>query len=377
MIPVNPLSIAFTLILGLIYCFFGMRLVLPLNIPEPFSVLAWIVLFIPFLLLWLVPMVYWQRDEYGDTKREILFQWTSFLSAGLVSFVLFYGGIREVFQIFNVFDERSSAIAVWVLAFVSLFWGMKNALTVPGIKEVVVPISGLPKEFEGFRIAQISDLHIGPIIQEKYVREVARRISGTNPHFVAMTGDIADGSVEAFKRHLKPLGDIQSVYGSYYVTGNHEYYWSGDSWIKALEGVGVRALLNSSVLHRHDGQEFLVSGVVDDAAAIEKKGVEPDLELTLRDFKDRILPLRILLAHQPKIAQEAAQFGFHLQLSGHTHGGQFIPWTWVAGFFHKFYVGLGRCEQMWVYVSRGTGTWGPPVRLGSPTEITLLRLTSS
>lgn len=252
--------------------------------------------------------------------------------------------------------------------------GLRAATRVPAVTEVEVPIAGLSPALEGFRIAQISDVHIGPTIKGPWLQAVVEVVNGLQPDMVAVTGDLVDGDADALADDVAPLASLAARHGSFYCTGNHEYYSGVDAWVAAVERLGLVPLLNAHRVVEHNGAQVLVAGVTDRSA----HRVRPD---HASDPAGAIAgratdgDLRVLLAHQPRSAYPAAALDFfHLQLSGHTHGGQFAPFSFMIGLFQPFAVGLHRLGSMWIYTNRGTGYWGPPNRLGSPSEITLLRL---
>jgi predicted MPP superfamily phosphohydrolase len=269
------------------------------------------------------------------------------------------------------FKFRVSTEYIFAAAAVALLLGAAVALFAPRIKRVDLPYPGLPRGLEGFRIVQISDLHIGGIINRAYVERVVRTANGLQPDIVALTGDIADGDARGMRPAAEPLADLTPRGRVYYVSGNHEYYWNIQEWSEVFSSLGARILTNESVILDFGGAKLQISGVPDKMSAELGIG-KPDLLAAIRaversDFK-------ILLSHRPGIAKHAAKAGFDLQLSGHTHGGQFFPWTLVVRAVHEFHEGLRRVGSMWIYVSHGTGTWGPPLRLGTTPEVTLLTL---
>jgi predicted MPP superfamily phosphohydrolase len=235
----------------------------------------------------------------------------------------------------------------------------------PRLVRVAVPIVGLPSDLAGFRIVQLSDLHIGPTIRRRFVDAVVDRTNALRPDLVAVTGDIADGLVPDLREHVAPLGRLRAPHGAFFVTGNHEYYWDVRGWTQELERLGIEVLSNEHrVVVRGNGR-LILAGVTDLSAASDPaaaaRGAPPS-------------DVRVLLAHQPQSAFAAQAAGYDLQLSGHTHGGQYFPFNLMIRLFQPFVAGLHRLERMWLYVSRGTGYWGPPLRLGAPSEITLLEL---
>jgi predicted MPP superfamily phosphohydrolase len=189
---------------------------------------------------------------------------------------------------------------------------------------------------------------------------------------VAITGDLVDGTVERLRHDIAPLGDLTSRHGTYVCTGNHEYYAGVHEWVAHLRSLGMRVLLNAHELIEVGGARLLVAGVNDHGA----KSMEPSHDSSPEEAMAGAPPhdIALLLAHQPRSILRAAPLGFHLQLSGHTHGGQFFPWTLFARLAQPYTTGLHNHEGTLIYVSRGTGYWGPPIRLGAPSEITLLTL---
>jgi predicted MPP superfamily phosphohydrolase len=187
---------------------------------------------------------------------------------------------------------------------------------------------------------------------------------------VVLTGDIVDGYFSRQKDVIALLGEIKAAHARVYMTGNHEYYWGAEPFIAEFKRLGFSVPINSSVAIEKQGAKISIAGVPD----YMSENPKPDPKKALAGIPEG--QVKILLAHQPSFANAAAEAGFDLMLSGHTHGGQFFPWTLAVGFFYQFSRGLGRLGKMWVYVNRGTGYWGPPIRLGSPAEISVLTLRS-
>jgi predicted MPP superfamily phosphohydrolase len=243
----------------------------------------------------------------------------------------------------------------------------------PRLVRVDVPIAGLPPAFAGFTIAQISDLHVGPTIQRGFVERIVARVNALGADVIAVTGDLVDGTVQTLAAHTAPLRGLAARDGVYFVTGNHEYYSGERAWSREITNLGLRVLKNEHVILTRAGARLLLAGVTDYGAHHFDPAERSDPAAALIGAPVGASP-RILLAHQPSSARAAAAAGYDLQISGHTHGGQFWPWTFFVRYFQPFTAGLERLGDLWVYVSRGTGYWGPPNRFGSPSEITLLRL---
>jgi len=273
-----------------------------------------------------------------------------------------------------------SALAVFPLALAMSLAGLWNARRTAAVVRVDVPITNLPASLEGFNIAQISDIHVGPTIRAGYLQRIVARVNLLNADMVAITGDLVDGSVDSLGKQVASLSGLHSRYGSYFVTGNHEYYSGAQQWVDKLRDMGITVLMNEHVVidHAHDSHSgdsatIVVAGVTDFGAHHFDESHRSDPHRALVDAPEGA-HVKLLLAHQPRSAAAAADAGFDLQLSGHTHGGQFWPWSYFVRLQQPFTAGLTKLNQLWVYTSRGTGYWGPPKRFCAPSEITLLRL---
>ena len=272
--------------------------------------------------------------------------------------------------------ETASAIAVPLLAVLATVVGFIDARRQPRVVDVEVPLPDLPPALDGFTIAQISDVHIGPTIKRDFLRGIVDIVNSLRVDLVAITGDLVDGSVEQLAVHVEPLSRLRARHGAYFVTGNHEYYSGAPAWIAELRRLGLHVLLNEHVLLSHDGAALLLAGVTDYGAHQFDPAQRSDPQAALAGAPPDLRP-RVLLAHQPRTAAAAADAGFDLQLSGHTHGGQFWPWNLFVRLQQPFTAGLNRLGKLWVYTSRGSGYWGPPKRLGVPSEIARVRLVAA
>jgi predicted MPP superfamily phosphohydrolase len=272
--------------------------------------------------------------------------------------------------------ETASAVAVPLLAALATLMGFVGARRRPRIVDVEVPLPGLPPALQGFTIAQISDVHIGPTIKRDFLRRIVESVNALEADLVAVTGDLVDGPVEQLAVHVEPLSRLRARHGAYFVTGNHEYYSGAAAWIAEVRRLGLRVLLNEHVVLNHRDASILIAGVTDYSAHWFDPTQRSDPEAALAGAPHDLRP-RVLLAHQPRTAPAAADAGFDLQLSGHTHGGQFWPWNLFVRLQQPFTAGLHRLGELWVYTSRGTGYWGPPKRLGVPSEIARIRLVAS
>jgi predicted MPP superfamily phosphohydrolase len=268
--------------------------------------------------------------------------------------------------------QRWSAAAVPVIALLVTLLGFINARRLAGIRTIDIPIAGLPLALHGFSIAQITDIHVGATIKRGYVSRIVDAVNALEADMVAVTGDLVDGSVERLSGHTEPLGRLSARHGVFFVTGNHEYYSGAHAWVAEMRRLGMFVLMNEHVVRVHGGESIVIAGVTDFNAHHFDPGHRSDPAGAIAGAPDRAV--KVLLAHQPRSAYAAAQAGYDLQLSGHTHGGQFFPWSLVVKLFEPFTTGLYRLGELSLYVSRGTGYWGPPKRFGAPSEITHLRL---
>lgn len=323
---------------------------------------------LPFALIWLVPVLYWVRDRESAGMADELLHFFAYLSMGWLSFALLLSLARDAAQLVSGWD--AGAPAVLAASAAALGAGMLASLRGPRLRRVDVPIENLAPALEGLRIVQITDLHIGPTLGRRYVRRVVRMANALAADLVALTGDFVDGPVERLASHVAPLGELAPADRLFFVPGNHDYYSGFGPWLAQFRALGFRVLLNSHETVALRGVRVLVGGVVDPA------GGSPRPELAAAPQERAAF--RLLLAHNPKIAPRAQAAGFDLQLSGHTHAGQFFPWTLAVRLVHAPHVaGLSRSGRMPVYVSAGTGTWGPPVRFGTQPELTLIRLVAA
>lgn len=272
----------------------------------------------------------------------------------------------------RTFLSRVIAGAAGVLAMGLGVTGAASALGEVAVRPVRVRLRRLPRAMSGFRIVQLTDLHIGPTIGRAWLERIVARVNALEPDVVAITGDLVDGSVEDLREHTAPLADLRARYGVFFVTGNHEYYSGVDAWVAELGRLGVRVLRNERVSIGDGDHSFDLAGVDDWSAGRMGGGQGPDLARALagRDPSREL----VLLAHQPKQILEAERMGVGLQLSGHTHGGQIFPWGLFVRLDQPYVAGLSWHGQSQIYVSRGTGYWGPPMRVGAPSEITLIEL---
>ena len=251
-------------------------------------------------------------------------------------------------------------------------FGFYSSRKGPTIMDQDIFLESLPAGFENFTIAQISDLHVGPTIKRPYVENVLKKISHLNPDLIAVTGDLVDGSVKYLKSELQPLKDMIPPYGTFFVTGNHEYYSGVNPWLDETDRLGMKNLINTNEIISKSGDEIAIAGITDLNAHQINLSHRSDPELALASLPKDII--KIVLAHQPNSIHAVHKVGADLQLSGHTHGGQFWPFTYPVKLASTYIAGYYDHYGTKIYVNRGTGYWGPPLRIGVPAEITLIRL---
>jgi predicted MPP superfamily phosphohydrolase len=321
------------------------------------------------------------KSRPGMTQVFRLMDWVSYGVLGIMSLLLIYTlALDVVTMIWKLvamptdlinFDRRS-LLTLGLFTAGTAALGVGQAIAGPTVHEVAIPLVGLPASFDGFRIAQVSDLHVGPTIGRAYTQNVVDIVNNLKPDLIALTGDFVDGSIANLRDEVAPLTQLTAPHGKFYITGNHEYYWGADAWATEFTRMGMRVLANQHEVIRHNGGAILMAGVTDYSTLKSGRTDATNPSKALDGAPPNLV--KILLAHQPATYQLAHEAGFDLQLSGHTHSGQYFPFNLMIRFFQKYYKGLNRHENMWVYVNRGTGYWGPPLRTCVPSEITLITL---
>jgi predicted MPP superfamily phosphohydrolase len=365
-------------LLALLHLYIGLRLLPPLPVGPTGDTIGALAMLTSFLLMPLALVARSARDQEWSDRLA----WIGLTTMGLFSSLLVFTLLRDLaLLIARVFVagvempgvERITAIATLAIAVLATLIGLFNARRLAAVVDVEVPVANLPPELHGFSIAQISDVHVGPTIKHKYVDAIVEAVNGLDADVIAVTGDLVDGSVRQLAAHVAPLSRLRSRHGTYFVTGNHEYYSGAQAWTDELQRLGMRVLMNEHVVLNCRDQQIVVAGVTDYSAHHFDPRQRSDPSVALQGAPASAA-VKILLAHQPRSAAAAAAAGFDLQLSGHTHGGQFWPWNHFVRFQQPFTAGLNRLQDLWVYTSRGTGYWGPPKRFGAPSEITRIRL---
>ncbi len=366
-------------LLALLHLYLGMRLIPPLGL-GPAGVAVGVLLLVTLALLVPTGLL---ASRFKKRRGADQLAWTGLLAMGFFSSLLVLTVLRDVALMIlaatgagSAEIDRTSAAAVPLAALAVTLIGLVNARRVARVVHVDVRLPGLPAALDGYRIAQISDIHVGPTIRRGYLDAIVTRVNALKADAIAITGDLVDGSVQRLRRHTEPLAQLAARDGTFFVTGNHEYYSGVHAWIGELRRLGVKVLLNEHVVCERDGEALMIAGVTDFTAHLFDPSHRSDPRAAAAGLR-RAVSARILLAHQPRSAHAAAEAGYDLQLSGHTHGGQFFPWNLFVPLQQPFTAGLNRLGRLWVYTSRGTGYWGPPKRFGAPSEITCIRLVAA
>ena len=358
-------------LLAVLHGYIGWRLLPALAVDR----VGWLVgVALLLLSVMVIPLGMLARFLIAPQMLADRFSWAGALSMGFFSSLLVLTLMRDVLLLLVAWPllVTVSALLVPLLALLVTLIGFVNARRVPRVVTVEIPLNNLPAQLIGFTIVQLSDIHVGSTIKHDYVRAIVNRVNELEADMVAITGDVVDGQVADLAAHTAPLGNLRSRHGTFFVTGNHEYYSGAAAWVAEFARLGMRVLMNRHAVVVHEGAPLVIAGVSDYTAHLFDPAQRSDPAQALLGSPQGAP--RILLAHQPRSANAAALAGFDLQLSGHTHGGQFWPWPLFVRLQQPYTAGLHRQGKLWIYTSRGTGYWGPPKRFGAPAEITRIRL---
>jgi predicted MPP superfamily phosphohydrolase len=268
----------------------------------------------------------------------------------------------------RLFVSRVVGGAVATAAVGTVGLGTYGVLNGPRVKRITIPLAKLPRGAHGFRIAVVSDIHLGPVLGRGFAQRVVDTVNATQPDLIAVVGDLVDGSVKDLGPAAAPLAQLRARHGSYFVTGNHEYFSGAEQWVEEVRDLGLHPLENA----RTELPAFDLAGVNDLQG--ESEGQGPDFARALGD-RDTSRAV-VLMAHQPAQIHDAVTYGVDLQLSGHTHGGQLFPGNFLAAAANPTVAGLDTYGDTQLYVTRGAGAWGPPTRVGAPSDITVVELAS-
>ncbi len=381
-----------------VYVYTGLRIVIPARLSAGWNtavmLLMLVFLTLPFISIFL-------RMNGHQNYTIYVLTWISYLSLGFITLVFLFLVVRDIalytalfigkiVSIIKNFDngvplrggilnpERRQALVhalnIGILGLTGLMtgWGVFRALTGPSIVNIPLPFSNLPDEFDGFRIVQISDIHVGSTIRLPYIRKIAEMVKNIECDVIVLTGDMADGRVSQLREDAAPLGEITAPLGKYFVTGNHEYYSGVEEWTDEMRRLGYDVLLNENRMIERGGARIIMAGVTDFEGGRFGGKHASDTVKAIQGVSP--VDFKILLAHQPKSIFEAEKAGFDLMLSGHTHGGQYFPWNFFIRIQQPYTSGLHFHGKTTLYINHGTGYWGPPMRGGIPSEITVITL---
>ena len=383
--------IVFIAMLSILHGYVGWKIFSSLNLSSSYAVIGIIFLAILTLLPILPILFRYNGYESSFLDKLSLIGYTS-LGFFTLSFVAFFSkdllfkvcGFISSFFSADVkqqmaldadkreFLEKSLSIGILTLVGPATAYGFYSARKGPTIINQNIYLKNLPDSFENFTIAQISDLHVGPTIKKPYVEKVVNQISNLNPDLIAITGDMVDGSIDYLRKDLEPLSQVVASHGTYFVTGNHEYYSGAKRWLDETDRMGFTNLVNENRLITINDQSIALAGVNDYRAHQIIPSHRSNPQAALKGINSE--KVKILLAHQPSSIFQANEAGFDLQISGHTHGGQFWPFTYPTKKANPYLSGLHNHNGTQIYVNSGTGYWGPPLRLGVTAEITLFKL---
>jgi uncharacterized protein len=379
----TALFVLVSTVFGLLHLYPGVRLLSDTALPVGWAAVGWVALLLAVLS---VPAGYFLIRVDNNRLSRGLFAFATFWLGGagiLLTATLATDVGRLGVDLLRGFphgaarvqEARLQALAVLLLTGALVAWALFSAASRLTLRRLTVPLRQLGKGMEGLRIVQISDLHIGERLDARFLRRVVARVNALAPDVVAVTGDLVDGPVRALRDEVAPLAELRATHGVYYVTGNHEYYWGGPEWEAEVHRLGLTVLRNQHRVIARGGSELTLGGVPDlqGARFHPDHACRPDLAFA---GAPEGVP-RILLAHQPAAARTAAGAGVDLQLSGHTHGGQIFPFHLLVWLTQPVVSGLKQLFGVLVFTHRGTGTWGPPMRLLAAPEIAEITLTAA
>jgi hypothetical protein len=382
-------------VLSMGFAYIGWRVIVPAHLEAPGKLIAWTALTL-FVILPFASVFFIRYNE----KWASSLSWMAYVSLGFLSFIFTLLVLRDIIWLVSLGFEKGFFLAQKLFAGTSTpqfdasrrnfllqttnlgvlgaagiltAYGIYEARRKPGIININVPIAGLPKDFAGFKIVQITDIHAGLTVKRDWIETIVKEVHALKPDLVAFTGDLADGSVPFLRNDVAPFAELQAPHGKFFVTGNHEYYSGAEPWVEEARRLGYDVLMNEHRLVQRNGTAIVLAGVTDYTGGQFLPHHKSDPQAAIHDAPSD--SVKILLAHQPRTLNQLESLGFHLMISGHTHGGQFFPWNHVAALGQPYISGLHKHNGTWVYVSKGTGYWGPPVRLGARSEITVITLT--
>lgn len=382
-------TILFTALVILLYAYLGRRL---FSFGWPHSRWGWWFLAVLFFFSYLMPFfLFWRTRQPSQVAAPDLLFWVVYLSMSLVSEILTVVVLRDLLFLLAKGGAWASpaTLGAWPgaletslvsrlllsIALLLTALGLFQAHRAPAIKRVEISIAGLPEAFDGYKVALLSDLHVGPTIKKPFVAQAVSIVNSLQPDLVALPGDVPDGTASSLGGDVSPLAEMKAKDGLFYTTGNHEYYWGADAWISKMRELGWTVLNNEHRIIQRGSSSLVVAGITDSTAVHMDPPNAPNGIQALEGTPTNTVVL--WLSHQPRGVRQVAHLRNGLMLSGHTHDGQFFPWTLALKLFEPYEKGLYRVGDVDLYVTPGTGYWGPPNRLGTRSEITLLTLRSA
>jgi predicted MPP superfamily phosphohydrolase len=367
------------LVIGSLHYYIGSRLISQSGLPGWFAFLAWTVL---WLLLASIPAGFlsWRLLPASVARRirSISNLWIGIFGVLLSTVVLtdiarvIWLAVKQATPEQRATAGAVTALAIVLLAVPAVLFAIRTAKGPPKLEQIRLPIRRLGRGFDGFRIVQLSDLHVSESVPTRSMDAIVDRVNAMQADLVAITGDLIDGNVEDLRDRVAPIGRLRAREGVFFVTGNHEYYHGVHAWEAEVKRLGIAVLRNEHRVLRRGADALVLAGVPDYHGGQFDPAHESRPALAFSGAPED-MP-RILLAHQPRSVVEAATQRVDLQISGHTHGGQIFPFMFFVRLQQPVVSGLRKLHGVWVYTSRGTGYWGPPMRLGPSPEITEITL---
>ena len=313
--------------------------------------------------VWLY-FVFFKSTAEQTVRFEKPLQSIAFFGMGALSFLFCFTALRDLISLpllpfgnAYLLHGENTSLAIIALSALCFIVGALNAQLRIFSPTIEVSVQNLPESLQGLKVAQLSDIHLGTGPNPKQVGKLVDRALSMNPDVIVLTGDIIDGNTDEMVAELAELARLKAPHGVYFVLGNHECYWKHEDAVEVLQKMGVVVLQNQGVELNVRDETIFIAGM-NDPAIVQFKGEEPKITLVPKHSK-----LNVMLVHQPHFAKKIAEHDYHLQLSGHTHGGQFFPWNLAVKRMYQFDRGLGKLKNLWVYVNMGSGYWGPPIRL--------------
>jgi uncharacterized protein len=362
------------LVIGAHY-YLGQRIFEGSGLPGPIISALWVAMWGAFLSI-LVAAI---GGRFLPRRLVLVPTWVGFLWMGAFGLLLVTALASDVLvgALSLVLERQPHWVQVqaWAIPVVvgpALLLGVRAARGTPRVERLTVPIRGLGKELDGFRIVQITDIHIGETLHRRHLQRIVDQVNALAPDAVAVTGDLVDGTPRHLGEDIEPLGELKGKHGVYFVTGNHEYYHGGPAWERHVAKLGLTVLHNSHRVVEVGGAKLVIGGVPDLEAGNFLPEHAPDAGKAFAGAPQGAP--RVLLAHQPRFAKKAQGHEVQLQLSGHTHGGQIFPFMFFVRLQQPVISGFHTLWGVPVYTSKGTGYWGPPVRVGTSCEVTEITL---